>query len=104
MKKYIQVFTTVGSIKEAEKIANVLVKNKLSACVQIFPVNSFYKWKGKTENKKEWMMIIKTEKRLYKKIEKAIKENHSYELPEIIFIPIEKGNTDYLKWVSKQLI
>ena len=99
-----QIFTTTRNKKDAEKIADVLVKNKLAACVQILgPIESIYKWKGKIEKSKEWLCLIKTKSEKYKKIEKTIKSLHSYEVPEIIALPIEKGNVKYFKWVDEQL-
>jgi periplasmic divalent cation tolerance protein len=103
--QYTQIFTTTGSKKEAEKIADVLVKTGLSACVQILgPVNSVYEWKGKIKNGKEWLCIIKSISSKFGEIEKKIKSVHSYELPEIIALPIEKGNAKYLKWLQGQLV
>lgn len=102
MKKYIQVFTSTPSRKEAEKISNELLENKLAACVQILPVSSIYRWKGRIERSKEYLCIIKTKKALYKKVEKIIKEIHSYEVPEIISCDISSASKDYLVWLNKE--
>jgi len=94
----------VNRRKEAEKIADVLVKEKLAACAQVLgPTQSIYKWKGKMQNQKEWLCLIKTSSGKYKKIEGKIKSLHSYEVPEIIVFEIKNGNKEYLNWISKQL-
>jgi len=78
------------------------VKEKLAQCVQILgPIKSTYRWKKKIENAREWLCIIKTHKKNFKKIESKIKELHTYEVPEIIVIPIVEGSIDYLKWLSR---
>lgn len=105
MRKFIQVITTVSSRRDAEKISKTLIDKRLAACVQIgCPIKSIYRWKGKIETAKEWVCVIKTKKVLYKKVEKLIKENHPYEIPEIIAIPIIEGAKDYLKWLSEEAV
>ncbi|MGA2525792.1 MAG: divalent-cation tolerance protein CutA [Smithellaceae bacterium] len=105
MKSYIQVFTTTETKEEAEKIAQYLVEQKLAACVQITgPIASTYRWKGKVETAQEWLCLIKTREDLYDKVEKAIKELHSYETPEIIAVPIVKGSSEYLSWLDDVLV
>lgn len=105
MKSFIQVSTTTETKEEAEKIAQCLVEQKLSACVQITsPITSTYRWKGKVENAQEWLCLIKTREDLYDKVEKAIKELHSYETPEIIAVPIIKGSSEYLIWLNDVLV
>ncbi len=102
--KYIQVSTTVAKRSDAERIAKILSKQKLSACTQIIgPITSIYRWKGKIEKSKEWLCIVKTGRSQYKTIEKAIKSIHPYELPEIIATPIIEGNREYLGWVQKEI-
>jgi periplasmic divalent cation tolerance protein len=101
MGENIQITTTAGDVKTAEKIADHLVDRKLAACVQIAgPVRSVYRWKGNVEKTEEWQVIIKTRKDLYADIEAAIREAHPYEVPEIIALPIVKGGKDYLKWIK----
>ena len=101
---FLQVFTTVPKKSDAEKIAQSLVRRKLSACAQIVgPVESVYNWKGKVEKSKEWLCIIKTKQSLYKKVEKEIQKIHPYELPEVIALPITEGSKKYLSWVSKEI-
>jgi len=102
--KYIQILTTVLRMEDAERIAKILLRQKLSACTQIIgPIISVYRWKGKMEKSQEWLCVVKTKKNLYKTIEKAIKNIHPYELPEIIAVPIIEGNKDYFQWMDKEL-
>lgn len=101
--QYIQVFTTTDKKQIAEKIAKELIKKKLAGCVQIFAIESIYEWKGKIENAKEFLCIIKTKKSVYEEVEKAIKELHNYKIPEIISLAIIDGNKEYLNWLNKQV-
>jgi periplasmic divalent cation tolerance protein len=102
MSKYIQVITTTDSREAAGKIAETLVKKKLAACVQVSgPISSTYEWQGKFENTEEWYCVIKTRESLYGKVEEAIKAVHTYEVPEIISLPITAGNPAYLAWIDE---
>lgn len=102
MTDKIVVFTTCGSAAEARRIARALVERKLAACVNIqqLPVQSFYRWKGKVESAKEFLLLIKTSRKRFAALEKAIRGLHSYEVPEIIALPIVAGSSKYLAWVS----
>jgi periplasmic divalent cation tolerance protein len=105
MKSYIQITTTTETKEQAQTIAQHLVAEKLAACVQIIgPIASTYRWKGKVENAQEWHCLIKTRDDLYNKVETAIKKLHSYEIPEIIVVPIVKGSKEYLNWLDDVLI
>ncbi len=104
MTEYIQVITSVEKREDAEKIAGILLKNRLAACIQILgPVTSKYLWKGKIENSREWLCIIKSKKNLYKKIQKEILDVHSYDIPEILAFPVADGSKSYLEWINKEL-
>jgi len=104
MEEYIQVVTAVEKKKDAEKIANILVEKRLAACVQIVgPIKSTYWWKGKIEKAEEWLCVIKSKKGRYEELEKSIKENHPYEVPEIFAMPVVEGSKDYLEWLDKEL-
>ena len=104
MTKFIQIQTTVPKRSEAVKIAEALVKKKLSACTQIIgPIESVFRWKGKLVREKEWLCLIKTKKNLYKKVENEIKKIHPYKLPEIIATPIISGSKEYLSWIESEL-
>ena len=97
------VYTTAGSEEEAENISKNLIEKNLAACINTFPIKSFYKWKGKTETDNEVAMIIKTRSELVKKIIKEIKKIHSYEIPAIFSISIEKGDKDFFNWINENL-
>jgi len=101
METYIQVITTVEKRADAEKIAGLLVENKLAGCVQIMgPLTSIYRWKGRVESAEEWQCIIKSRPDLYGDIEEAIRSVHPYEVPEIIAVPLAQGSKDYLDWLK----
>ncbi len=103
MTSYIQISTTTNTKRQAQKIAQYLVEQKLAACVQITgPVESTYRWKGKVEIAPEWLCLIKTRASLFDKVESAIKKLHPYETPEIIAVPIIKGSRKYLKWLDHE--
>jgi len=102
--KHIVIFITAAGRKEAAVIADNLLKARLVACVNTVPkITSRYWWKGKIERAAECLLIAKTEKRLFKAVEKKVKSIHSYTVPEIIAVPIEAGNPDYLKWISESV-
>jgi periplasmic divalent cation tolerance protein len=105
MDSYIQVITTISARPRAEKIARALIDKRLAACVQIAgPIKSIYRWKGRIETAREWVCVIKTKSRLYKKVEIVIKRLHPYEIPEIIAMPITAANKDYLKWIKSNSV
>ena len=102
--RYIVIFITCPGAKDSRRIADKLLKAKLVACVNTVPkITSRYWWKGKIEKAEECLLIAKTEKRLFKAVEKKVKSIHSYTVPEIIAVPIEAGNPDYLKWISESV-
>jgi periplasmic divalent cation tolerance protein len=95
------VLTTAGSREEAEKIAHALVERRLAACANIVgPIHSVYRWQGNVETADEHLLIIKTTAALFDSVSKAIRELHSYELPECIQLPIEAGAAEYLQWIE----
>src|SRR3989338_3529826 len=96
------IFVTAANKKEADKIASALIKNKLAACVNIIEnVDSLFWWQGKVARAKEALLIVKTRKALMHKLIKKVKLLHSYEVPEIIALPIVCGNNEYLKWINE---
>lgn len=103
MCRFIEIHVTFNKKDEANKILNYLVSNRMAACAQIIgPVNSIFSWKNKIEKEEEWLGIIKTRKSFFYKIEKTVKEMHSYDVPQIIAIPIVKISSDYEKWLSSE--
>jgi periplasmic divalent cation tolerance protein len=95
------VLCTAGSEDEARKIAHHLVEHRLAACVNIIPqIESVYRWQGKIESSREWLLLIKTSGQHFPAVRDAIRELHSYELPECIAINIEDGSAEYLKWLA----
>jgi periplasmic divalent cation tolerance protein len=103
MPDFIQVQTTTSSKEDAERIAGALVERRLAACVQIVgPITSVYRWQGKTETSAEWLCVVKTQQALYSSVEAAIRELHSYEVPEIVATPIVAGSESYLSWVRSE--
>ncbi|MGC1394007.1 MAG: divalent-cation tolerance protein CutA [Coleofasciculaceae cyanobacterium] len=97
------VLVTASSQKEAETIASSLIETKLAACVNLLPIHSIYTWQGKIHSDSEWQLIIKTDLSLFSQLEKKIRELHSYEVPEIIALPIIAGSQPYLQWISDHL-
>jgi len=96
------VFTTAGSREEAQKIAHALVERKLAACVNIVPqVESVYRWQEKVETAQEWLLVIKTTAKNFPSVRDAIKELHSYEMPECVAIEVEAGSEEYLRWIEE---
>ena len=98
---YCVILTTTGSQEEANRLAEQLVSHRLAACVQIVSVDSCYRWKGEVTRDAEYLLLIKTATRLYAQVEKALLENHSYELPEIIQLPVNQGLDRYLGWITE---
>ena len=94
---------TVASLEEAEAMANALVEAKLAACVSLFPIHSIYRWKGELHKEQECQLVIKTDLSQFSTLEVKIRELHSYEVPEIIALPIVEGSQPYLQWISQQL-
>ena len=95
------VLTTAGSEAEAKKIAEMLVERRLAACVNMVPsIHSVYRWEGKVEKAEEFLLLVKTVKSREEQVQAAIRELHSYELPECISIPIDGGSSAYLAWMA----
>jgi periplasmic divalent cation tolerance protein len=95
------VFITASSAAEARKISDALLKEKLAACVNVTAaVTSRYWWKGKIDTAKERLLIAKTTQAKVPALIRRVKEIHSYDVPEIIALPVLAGNPDYLAWVG----
>lgn len=92
--------STTGDRAEAERIAELLVEQGLAACVQLIPIDSVYRWKGKIEKAGEILLLIKTRTDHVDRAMLAIKAAHTYDVPEIIAVPIEAGLPEYLAWID----
>ncbi len=99
---YIVIFTTYPDEKCAKMIVHGLVEKKLAACGNMFKISSIYRWKSQIEEADEFGVFIKTQKHLYDKVETYIKENHPYDVPEIITWPITRGLSSYLDWIGEE--
>jgi periplasmic divalent cation tolerance protein len=96
------VFVTCGSEEEALKIARALVEERIAACANLVsPIRSIYRWEGKVCDEKEWLLILKTQRGKYQKLEERVKALHSYSVPEIIALPITEGSPSYLRWIEE---
>lgn len=104
LEKFGIILVTVPSEEEGTAIALNLLQEKLAACIKIVPVQSFYIWEGEINRDSEWQLLIKTNLSHFSGIENKIKLLHSYEVPEIIAIPIVEGSQSYLSWIESSLI
>ncbi len=97
------VWVTTPSKASAEAIASALVEQKLAACIAITPIQSLYRWQRKVEQAQEWQLAIKTRQARFPEIEILVRRLHTYEVPEIIALPIVDGSPDYLSWLAAQV-
>ena len=103
MDDYIQVLITVDNEDNARKLQRLLVQHRAAACVQVLgPISSTYWWEGEMEDAREWICLAKTAAGRYDTLESLVKQNHPYEVPEILALPILTGNKDYLDWVKAE--
>lgn len=100
---HIIMLSTCSDLTEAKKIAKAIIKKRLAACINIFPVHSIFRWKESIEESEEQLLVIKTSSTLFKKVSECIKSLHSYKVPEIISTEIKQGSRDYLKWLEDSL-
>ena len=98
---YILCITTTSSVSSADELALKIVKAGLGACVSISPIHSIFYWQDEVKKESEYQLTIKTKSSLSDKLQTFIKDNHSYDLPEIIFVPILSGDSNYLNWIYK---
>jgi periplasmic divalent cation tolerance protein len=100
--EYVVVWITAANEKEANDIASSLIEDKLAACVNIIKgVQSLFWWDGKVDNAQEVLLTAKTSQERFDQLARRVKELHSYDVPEIIALPIVKGSEDYLKWIGE---
>ncbi|MGA9380133.1 MAG: divalent-cation tolerance protein CutA [Phormidium sp.] len=101
--KYGVVLVTAPSQAEAEEIGQSLVESKLAACVSLLPIKSIYTWQGELYKEEEWQLLIKTDLAKFESLAAKVKELHSYEVPEIIALPLLAGYPPYLAWISENV-
>ncbi|WP_017719175.1 divalent-cation tolerance protein CutA [Kamptonema formosum] len=101
--QYGVVMVTAASRREAETIAKALLEAKLAACITLLPVQSIYTWQGKVEQNEEWQLLIKTNLTHFSALEAKVREIHSYQVPEIIALPIVAGSEPYLQWIAENV-
>jgi periplasmic divalent cation tolerance protein len=102
-EEFIQIVTTTASQDNAKKIAQALLEQRLAACVQMVgPVKSMYRWKGQIESAAEWQCWIKTRQAKYEAVAEVICRLHTYEVPEILALPILEGSKPYLDWLARE--
>lgn len=97
------VFVTAPTREEAEAIAEALISAKLAACVSLLPIHSIYTWQGTVEKSDEWQLLIKTNLAKFEELAAKIQQLHSYEVPEIVALPIVNGAPSYLNWIAEQV-
>jgi periplasmic divalent cation tolerance protein len=98
------VLVTTPTEAEGKAIASALIESKLAACVTLFPVRSLYTWQDEIQQEQEWQLMIKTDLTHFDTLAKKIQELHSYEVPEIIALPIITGSQSYLNWIGATVI
>ncbi|MBE9177095.1 divalent-cation tolerance protein CutA [Oculatella sp. LEGE 06141] len=101
--QYGVVLITAASREEAEAIANTLIAEQLAACVSMMPIHSIYQWQGETHHAEEWQLIVKTDLAKFLILEAKVRELHSYDVPEILALPVLAGSQPYLHWLSNQM-
>lgn len=105
MTDKIMVLVTCGSKREAQRIARALVAARLAACVNVAraPVESVYRWKDKVETASEFLLMIKSSRKRFAALEAEVRRLHSYDVPEIIALPIDRGSRPYLAWIDQSV-
>ena len=104
LMSYVVVFMTTSNKEEAVKIVRILLKERLIACANILdPVSSLFWWQGKIDEEKEFLVFMKSRKNLFERLSERVMEIHSYEVPEIIALPIIEGSPPYLDWLKASL-
>ena len=102
--EFVALLITTANAEEAQKISEALLDQRQAASVNIVPkVNSLFWWHGKINSAEENLLIVKTKKPQLNEVIRLVKENHSYEIPQIIALPIVGGSQDYLKWLSEEV-
>jgi periplasmic divalent cation tolerance protein len=100
---FVVVLVTADSEVEAEAIAKSLVENQLAACVSLSPIRSIYTWQGEIHSAAEWQLVVKTDLAKFEDLKTKVRAMHSYEVPEILAIPIVAGSEAYLDWLGQSI-
>ena len=104
LEKISLVMTSVGTEQQAVEISEELITRRLATCINIVPcLRSIYRWKGKVCEDTEYLLLIKTPEKLFEQVSSAIREYHSYELPEILAIPVTAAETNFHQWVLQMV-
>jgi periplasmic divalent cation tolerance protein len=104
MTDKIVVLCTCASEVEAERLARALLEQRLAACVNVLSgIKSFYRWQGNLETATEWLLVIKSSRGLFEELRAALEKAHSYEVPEVIALPVVEGAPNYLHWLGENL-
>jgi periplasmic divalent cation tolerance protein len=104
MTDKIVVLTTCESEDEAERIARSLLEKRVAACVNILPkARSIYRWKGAVEDTQEFVLLIKTRRDVFEALRIELSKAHSYEVPEVMALPVVDGSESYLGWIDREL-
>jgi len=102
--QFVIALVTAPDLKVARKLAKIILQSRLAACANLIPkIESHYWWRGKIEKGNEVLMILKTTQARLAKLEKCVLENHPYDMPEFIVLPIVSGNKKYLDWISESV-
>ena len=105
MNEFCQVMTTVDARPAADALALGVVEQKLAACAQVSgPITSTYWWQGVVETAQEWQVIFKTTTSRYPALAEYILSNHSYDVPEVLCLPVVDGDPAYLRWIDEQTV
>jgi periplasmic divalent cation tolerance protein len=99
------VLVTCGMLPEARRIARAAVEAKLAACVNVMPnaVDSIYRWKGKVEVSREYLLVMKSTAKRLPELERMVRSMHSYDVPEFLVLPVVSGSREYLRWLVESV-
>jgi periplasmic divalent cation tolerance protein len=104
MSEKLVVLVTAGSQEEAERIAHALVAEMLAACVNLIPaVTSVYRWEGQVQSDQEWLLVAKSRRDVLDDLVRRVQALHSYDVPEIIALPLVGGSDAYLRWIDREV-